>query len=45
MLAMRNASDNASDIISDLTIIYNQTRQANITAELSELTAAKAALE
>lgn len=45
MVAMRNASDNASDIIEDLTIVYNQTRQSNITAELSELTAAKAALE
>jgi len=45
MVAMRNASDSASDIISDLGIMYNQTRQANITAELSELTAAKAALE
>ncbi len=45
MLAMRNASDNASDLINDLTIVYNQTRQAGITGELSELTAAKAALE
>jgi F-type H+-transporting ATPase subunit gamma len=45
MVAMRNASDNASDIIGDLTLTYNQTRQANITAELAELSASKAALE
>lgn len=45
MVAMRNASDNASDILDDLTLTYNQTRQAGITSELSELSAAKAALE
>ncbi len=45
MLAMRNATDNASDILDDLTLTYNQTRQANITAELSELSASKAALD
>lgn len=45
MLAMRNASDNASDILGDLTLTYNQTRQASITAELAELSASKAALE
>lgn len=45
MVAMRNASDNASDILDDLTLTYNQTRQANITAELAELSASKAALE
>jgi F-type H+-transporting ATPase subunit gamma len=45
MVAMRNASDNASDLIADLTLVYNQTRQANITAELSELSAAKAAVK
>jgi len=45
MLAMRNATDNASEIIDDLTLTYNQTRQANITGELAELSASKAALE
>lgn len=45
MVAMRNATDNASDIIDDLTLTYNQTRQANITGELAELSASKAALE
>ncbi|MEK7591029.1 MAG: ATP synthase F1 subunit gamma [Patescibacteria group bacterium] len=45
MVAMRNASDNASDILDDLTLTYNQTRQAGITAELAELSASKAALD
>lgn len=45
MVAMRSASDNASGILDDLTLTYNQTRQANITAELAELSASKAALE
>jgi F-type H+-transporting ATPase subunit gamma len=45
MVAMRSASDNASDILGDLNLTYNQTRQANITAELAELSASKAALE
>ncbi|UPA21989.1 ATP synthase F1 subunit gamma [Candidatus Peribacteria bacterium] len=45
MIAMRSATDNASDIIDDLTLMYNQTRQTNITAELSELSASKAALD
>lgn len=45
MVAMRSATDNASGILDDLTLTYNQTRQANITAELAELSASKAALE
>jgi F-type H+-transporting ATPase subunit gamma len=45
MVAMRNATDNATGILDDLTLTYNQTRQANITAELAELSASKAALE
>ena len=44
MVAMRNATDNASDLLDDLTLTYNQTRQAGITAELAELSASKAAL-
>jgi F-type H+-transporting ATPase subunit gamma len=44
MVAMRNASDNASDLLDDLTLTYNQTRQAGITAELAELSATSAAL-
>lgn len=45
MLAMHNATDNASEILDDITLMYNQTRQANITAELAELSASKAALD
>jgi F-type H+-transporting ATPase subunit gamma len=45
MVAMRNASDSASDLLDDLGLVYNQTRQANITAELAELSASKAALD
>lgn len=45
MLAMHNATDNASEILDDITLMYNQTRQANITAEIAELSASKAALE
>lgn len=44
MLAMHNATESASDIIDDLTLAYNQTRQANITAELAELSGAAAAV-
>lgn len=45
MVAMRNASENASDILGDLTLTYNRSRQAIITAELAELSASKAALD
>ena len=45
MFAMRNASDAATDMINELTLIYNQARQANITAELAEISAGAAALE
>ncbi len=44
MFAMRNASDNASEFIDDLTLAYNQIRQASITAELAEISAGRAAL-
>lgn len=45
MLAMRNASDAALDMIDDLTLTFNQARQANITREIAEITGGKAALE
>ena len=45
MLAMRNATDNASDMLKDLSFTYNQARQANITREISEISAGKAAIE
>lgn len=44
MLAMHNATDSASEILDDITLTYNQTRQASITAELAELSAGAAAL-
>lgn len=45
MVAMKNASDNAKELITDLSLMYNKARQANITRELSEITAGKEALE
>jgi F-type H+-transporting ATPase subunit gamma len=45
MVAMRNATDSATDILGDLTLTYNRTRQEKITSELTELSAAKAALD
>lgn len=45
MVAMKSASDNARELISDLTLIYNKARQANITREIVEITAGKEALE
>jgi len=38
MVAMKNASDNAKEVVSELQLIYNKTRQANITRELIEIT-------
>ena len=45
MMAMQTATDNAKELVSDLTLSYNQTRQAGITNELLEITSALAALE
>ncbi len=45
MIAMRNASDNAKDMIGELTISFNKARQAQITKELIEITSGKEALE
>jgi F-type H+-transporting ATPase subunit gamma len=44
MVAMKNATDNAKQIIKDLTLDYNKLRQANITSELLEITTAQMAL-
>ena len=44
MVAMKSASDNASSVIDDLTLIYNKTRQAAITKELSEIVSGAAAV-
>ncbi|HEU4913865.1 MAG TPA: ATP synthase F1 subunit gamma [Candidatus Saccharimonadales bacterium] len=45
MLAMKNATDNASDIIDDLTLEYNNARQAAITQELAEITGGAEAIK
>jgi F-type H+-transporting ATPase subunit gamma len=39
MTAMRSASDNASDLIDDLTLEMNRARQAEITQEIMEVVA------
>jgi len=44
MVAMKAASDNAGNVIDELTLIYNKTRQAGITKELSEIVAGAAAV-
>jgi len=44
MVAMKNATDNAKQLIKDLTLEYNKLRQANITRELLEITTAQMAL-
>jgi F-type H+-transporting ATPase subunit gamma len=45
MVAMKNASENAAEVIEELTLEYNKSRQAGITRELTEITAGKEALE
>lgn len=45
MMAMQNATDNAKELVEDLKLTYNQTRQGAITAELLEITSATFALE
>jgi len=44
MVAMKAASDNAGSVIDELTLIYNKSRQAGITKELSEIVAGAAAV-
>jgi F-type H+-transporting ATPase subunit gamma len=45
MLAMKNATDNASNLIDDLTLAMNKARQSAITQELSEISAGVEALK
>ncbi len=45
MVAMRNATNNAKDLVRDLTLTYNKTRQASITNEVNEIASGAAALE
>jgi F-type H+-transporting ATPase subunit gamma len=44
MVAMKAASDNAQDIIEELQLIYNKSRQASITKELAEIVGGAAAV-
>jgi F-type H+-transporting ATPase subunit gamma len=44
MVAMRNATDNANDLVSGLSLTYNKVRQANITREVTEIASAAEAM-
>lgn len=44
MVAMRNATDNANDLMRDLTLVYNKARQESITSELLDITGGVEAL-
>ena len=44
MVAMRSATDNAHELIGDLKLVYNKTRQANITREMTEIASGAEAL-
>jgi F-type H+-transporting ATPase subunit gamma len=44
MMAMKNATENAGELIDDLQLIYNKARQAAITQELSEIVSGAAAI-
>jgi F-type H+-transporting ATPase subunit gamma len=45
MLAMRNATEAAGDMVGGLTLMYNQIRQFKITQEIAEISAGAAAIE
>lgn len=45
MVAMRNASDNAGQLVDDLTLVYNKARQASITAEILDIVGGAKALQ
>ena len=45
MVAMRNATENANELIGELTLLYNKARQEMITTELLDITGGAAALE
>ncbi len=44
MVAMKNASDASGEMINDLTLMFNKARQANITREISEISAGMASV-
>lgn len=45
MLSMKNATDNANDLVDDLTLAFNTARQANITQEIAEVTGGAEAMK
>ncbi|MFM7613655.1 MAG: F0F1 ATP synthase subunit gamma, partial [Synechococcales cyanobacterium] len=45
MTAMNNASENASDLITQLTLVYNKARQASITQQILEVVGGANALK
>jgi F-type H+-transporting ATPase subunit gamma len=45
MTAMKNATDNAKELINNYTLMYNRARQASITQEITEIVGGAAALE
>jgi F-type H+-transporting ATPase subunit gamma len=44
MVAMRNATDNANDLVESLSLTYNKVRQANITSQVTEIASAAEAM-
>jgi len=44
MVAMRNATDNANDLVDSLSLTYNKVRQANITSQVTEIASAAEAM-
>jgi F-type H+-transporting ATPase subunit gamma len=44
MIAMKNATDNAGELIEELQLVYNKARQAAITQELAEIVGGAAAI-
>ncbi len=44
MVAMKNANEASSEMIDDLTLMFNKARQANITREISEISAGMASV-
>jgi F-type H+-transporting ATPase subunit gamma len=45
MVSMKNATDNATDLVDELTLIYNSIRQNNITSEIAEISGAAEAMK
>jgi len=44
MMAMKNAKDNCSDLLVNLNLLYNKTRQYKITQEITEIVSASTAI-